>query len=171
MGKHYSDDGTFVVLNKKTKEAIGIRWVFPAGKDGRQEIIVKSREELGEELFTCLAESAREEAAIESREKYWIEFSLDVAEYEGETFVDTDPASDPRSGLAAEDEEERLREEEAFVASFISTLTDNQKEKLRYKMDHPDASFRDMADHFGLALASVRDIFAGIRKKYAKFRP
>ena len=55
------------------------------------------------------------------------------------------------------------------MAAFLDTLTDNQKEKLRYKMDHPDASFRDMADHFGLALASVRDVFAGIRKKYAKF--
>lgn len=171
MGKHYSDDGTFVVRDKQSKEAIGIRWVFPAGSDGRQEIIVRSREELGEELFTCLAESAREEAAVISREKYWIEFSLDAAEYEGETFADPDPISDPRSGLNAEDEARRFEEEEARVAAFLDTLTDNQKEKLRYKMDHPDASFRDMADHFGLALASVRDVFAGIRKKYVKFRP
>lgn len=169
MGKHYLDDGTFVVRDKQTKEAIGIRWVFPAGNDGRQEVIVRSREELGEELFACLAESAREEAAIVSQGKYWIEFSLDAAEYEGETFADPDPASDPRSGLYAEDEAGRIEAEDIRVGAFLNLLTDNQKEKLQYKMEHPDASFRDIADHFGLALASVRDVFAGIRKKYAKF--
>lgn len=160
MSRKAKRSGTFVVRDKSTKQAIGIRWVFDMGLDGRQETVFKSKEELGDELFLCLAEDAREEAALEARERYHRAVSLDGAEYEGEWFADESPT--PAESIALD--EEALR-----VDAFLNILTDNQREKLEYKLENPEATYRDMAAHFGLALSSVRDIFAGIKKKHAKF--
>ncbi len=159
MSRKAKESGTFVVRDKNTKQAIGIRWVFDMNIDGSQEIIFRTKEELGDELFLCLATSAREEAALVSRNKYHATISLDAAEYEGEWFADNDT---PERAI-------NIKEEQIRVDEFLNFLTDNQREKLEYKLDNPEASFRDIADHFGLALASVRDIFVGVRKKYEKF--
>ena len=56
-----------------------------------------------------------------------------------------------------------------FLKFVQQKNTDNQREKLEYKLDNPEASLRDIASHFGVSLSTIRDVFDAIRKKYFTF--
>ena len=130
---------------------IKINYVFA---DGHSEEI-----EVSEEVAEYLTVSNREIQNLERKERYHTAVSLDSAEYEGEWFADNET---PVFYL-------NIQEEHEHVSAFLNILTDNQREKLEYKLAHPEASLRDIASHFGVALASIRDTFNYIKKKYLTF--
>ena len=122
--------------------------------DGHSEEI-----EVSEEVAEFLTVSYREEESLARKERYHQPVSLDDAKFEGEWFADNET---PVFFLDLNEEQER-------VGAFINILTDNQREKLLYKLENPEASLRDIASHFGCALSSIRDVFNYIKKKYLTF--
>lgn len=130
---------------------IKINYVFA---DGHSEEV-----EVSEEVAEFLAVSYREEENLARKERYHQPTSLDDAKFEGEWFADNET---PVFYL-------NIQEEHEHVSAFFNILTDNQREKLEYKIAHPEASLRDIANHFGVALSSIRDTFNYIKKKYLTF--
>ena len=130
---------------------VKINYVFA---DGHSEEI-----EVSEEVAEYLTVSDREFNNLQRKERYHVTTSKDNAKYEGEWFADN---RTPVFHL-------NIKEEQEHVSAFLNILTDNQREKLEYKLDNPEASLRDIASHFGVSLSTIRDVFDAIRKKYFTF--
>ena len=159
--------GSYIVRDKDTKEAIGIRWVFDSENEtGRQLTDYHSKEELGEELFLDLCEMIREENAADEREKYHCPTSLDSLEYEGEAYEDD---RTPVYYLNVEEEFKELLIENNKCNQFLNVLTETQRRRLSYKMDNPSISLREIARLEGTTLSKIQKSFALIKKKYLAF--
>ena len=159
--------GLYIVRNKDTKEAIGIRWVFDSENEaGRQLTDYRSKEELGEGYFLNLCEMIKEENAADEREKYHCPTSLDCLENEGEAFADY---RTPEYYLNLEEELKELSRQRNKYNQFFNILTETQARRLSYKTDDPSISLREIARLEGTSLSKIQKTFAQIKKKYLEF--
>lgn len=167
MAKKKLQSGAFIVFDKKTKEPIGINWVFDSeDENGNQLMDYRTKEELGEEFFINMCDEIRADQALEAKEKYKAPTSLDDLEYEGDAFKDN---RTPVYYLNLEEEQEDVVEKAIKCGDFINILTPVQQRRLQYKLDDPSISLREIARREGTRLSKIQKTFEQIKKKYLVF--
>jgi len=115
--------------------------------------------EVPDDIGKFIAISRRDEENLARKERYHSRVSLDALEYEGADFADH---ITPVTAFNEQEEQER-------VNAFIDTLTDVQRRRLLMKLEDPSMSLREIARREGVDIKTVRDSFAQIQSKYAKF--
>ena len=125
--------------------------------DGRVVDIVDVDDRIGEFMVSL----DREEDASNQRYKYHVAFSLDDADYEGETFKSNDP--DP---LEAALEKEEREEQQRKYDLFLSSLTPVQLR--RYRLFEEGHGEREVARIENVDFKSVHETKEQLKKKYVK---
>jgi len=115
--------------------------------------------EVPDDIGKFIAISRRQEENLARKERYHSRVSLDALDYEGVDFADN---ITPVSQFNEQEEQER-------VDAFLNTLTDVQKRRLQMKEEDTSISLREIARREGVDIKTVRDSFAQIQSKYAKF--
>lgn len=125
--------------------------------DGRVVDIVDVDDRIGELMVSL----DREEDVSNQRYKYHVAFSLDDADYEGETFKSNDP--DP---LEAALEKEEREEQQRKYDLFLSSLTPVQLR--RYRLFEEGHGEREVARIENVDFKSVHETKEQLKKKYVK---
>ena len=122
--------------------------------DGHYEEI-----EVSQEVAEAIVVLDRKEASYERKLRNHPTVLLSAIPYEGEWFADG----------RTPDYYYELDESQARVDEFLNILSDKQRERLVYKMENPEASFRDIAVFFHADVKSVFRSFSIIQRKAIAF--
>lgn len=147
-------EGIRIIKDKKTGSPIGVEWRYADGSKNRYYPDNNS-----EEWFLLFVDDVRNEHSASRKEHNHADFSIDDCLFEGDVFADN----------ATPDYYFNLDEEENEIDSFLLTLTDVQRRRLRLKMDNPRLSFQKMADIENISKTAIAKSFIQIREKYLQF--
>ncbi len=149
----------FVCENGERKSA-KVHYVFDDGTTNVVEVDVPMGEFINVQ-FT-------EEENSNRRERYWVKFHLsdldgddeDSGMHQGMWLADKSPTPSELCDL-----EDQQKEQDRFLA----TLTEAQRRRIRYKLDDPRISLREIARLEGVDEKAIRKTFDAIKKKYEEF--
>ena len=136
--------------------------------DGTKSII-----EVPVKFAEMIEVSRREEESSERKDRYWCKVRLDLADYEGDWFVDKSPT--PVEALILKEEEkerqELIEEEKKVEVEFMKSLTETQRRRLNMRLEDPNITLREIARIDGVNIRAVVECFEAIGKKFKKYFP